>query len=171
MKIQLTLILFFAFSISQIQAQESASEILEKAYVKAQKENKNVFVKFTASWCGWCKKMDKQMKSEECKDLFDANYVSVSLVVQEYGENQKLENAGGEDLKNKYHGKGAGLPYWLIFDKNGKLIADANDANGNNTGCPATKSEVETFIKTLKKTSKLTDKELAVIYNTFYEEG
>jgi thioredoxin-related protein len=84
MKLKITL-LFFIVSVftTQAQTQASASNILDKAYKQATAENKNVFVKYSASWCGWCKKMDKQMKNESCKALFDNNYVIVTLVVHE----------------------------------------------------------------------------------------
>lgn len=162
--------MLFALTLLQVQAQESAEEILKKAYKQAKKEKKNVFVKFSASWCGWCKRMDKLMKSDECQDLFDKNYIVVQLVVQESADNKHLENSGGLELKNKYKGKGSGLPFWLIFDKDGNLIGDAFDAKGQNTGSPITKDEVDAFVATLKKTSKLNEKELKVIYDTFYEK-
>lgn len=51
------LILFVMVNLSG--AQDTASDILKNASKKAKLENKNVFVMFNASWCGWCKKMDK----------------------------------------------------------------------------------------------------------------
>jgi thioredoxin-related protein len=58
--------LIFVFIAQPSSAQENASDILDKAYVKAKEENKNVFVIFHASWCGWCKRMDKNMNDDPC---------------------------------------------------------------------------------------------------------
>lgn len=44
----------------------SATEILNEANSRAAKENKNVFVIFHASWCGWYQKMDSAMNDPAC---------------------------------------------------------------------------------------------------------
>jgi len=144
-------------------AQESASDILDKAYVKAQEENKNVFVIFHASWCGWCKQMDKNMNDDSCKDLFERNYVITHLVVQESRENKHLENPGADEVLKKYKGEKSGIPFWLIFDKDGKLLEDSFNSTGQNLGCPATGEEVAEFVSILKNTSDMKEKELEIV--------
>jgi len=168
MKLRL-ITLFFISSVFVLQAQEkeSASSILEKAYSQAKAENKTVFVKYSASWCGWCKRMDKHMKSDDCKAFFDDNYVTVTLVVKESGKNKHLEHPEGSEYLKKHKGEKSGLPFWVILDTNGKVIEDSYDTNGDNLGCPATETEINEFIKILKKTSKLTDKDLEIIAKTF----
>ena len=103
MKLKLITLLFIAtvFTI-QTKAQNSASSILENAYSQAKLENKNVFVKYSASWCGWCKRMDKQMKSDSCKSFFDSNYVIVTLVVKESEKNKHLEHPEATDFLKKH---------------------------------------------------------------------
>ena len=160
--------MLFLFTITHVcDAQESASEILKKASEKAKLENKNVFVMFHASWCGWCKKMDKGMNYEACKSFFDANYVIEHLTVKESPNNKHLENAGAEDLLIKYKGGNSGIPFWLIFDSSGNLLTDSLDENGQNLGCPASKEEVAVFIEKLKMTSSLKTNELEIISKVF----
>ena len=154
-------------SITPMFSQESASAILSKAMEKAKIENKNVFIMFHASWCGWCKKMDKNMKNKACNTFFDKNYVFEHLVVNEATDKKHLENPGAEALLAKYKGETAGIPFWLIFDKNGNFLADSFDGNGQNLGCPVSKEEVSVFIEKLKRTSTLTQKELDVISAVF----
>lgn len=154
-------------SITAVKAQEQASVVVDKAIAQAKKENKKVFIMFHASWCGWCKKMDNAMTSPACKDLFNANYVIAHLTVKESPKNTNLENPGGEIILNKYKGEQAGLPFWVILDANGQLLTDSFDVKGENLGCPSTQQEVSEFKAKLKKTSKLNDKQLAVIANAF----
>ncbi len=159
--------LFLLAGLTGVTAQETASSILEKASSQAKKENKKVFVMFHASWCSWCKKMDNNMNSEACKKFFDDNYVVAHLVVQESPKNKSLETPGGAEVLQKYKGEKAGLPYWVILDPKGTLLADCNNAKGENLGCPASPEEVVVFTEKLKMTSKLSEKQLAVITETF----
>jgi hypothetical protein len=71
-----------------------------------------------------------------------------------------------------------GIPFWLIFDAKGNLLADCQTrpdgaalaTKGENTGCPATKEEVAHFIKVLKKTSSLNADQLAVVEKNFIKK-
>ena len=166
----------FLSIIGKSQAPEPADAILKEAGSVAAKENKNVFVLFHASWCGWCHKMDTAMNDNSVKRFFTDNYVIRHLVVYESKGKENLENPGALDLLKKYKGDEKGIPYWLIFDKNGKLLADSKlrpDGggleSGDNTGCPASEKEVAHFVKVLKETSSLKDDELSVIEKRFRE--
>jgi len=91
--------------------------------------------------------------------------------VPESKEKLPDENPGAAELMKKYKTYEAGLPFWLVLDKEGSLLEDSfmNTANGKsaNIGCPASKTEVAAFIKILKSTSVLTGKELIVISAIF----
>jgi thioredoxin-related protein len=152
----------------------TAAAILQEATQLAARENKNVLILFTASWCGWCHKMDKSLADSSCKTFFDDNYVIRHIVVDETKDKKHLENPGGGEMKKQYHGEGLGIPFWLVFDKDGKLLADskirkegAGPEKGENTGCPATAEEVEHFISVLRKTSRMTDAQLETVRKRF----
>jgi thiol-disulfide isomerase/thioredoxin len=160
------LILTACLILSNINAQvrpESADKILNDAYKVAAKEKKNVFVIFHASWCGWCKKLDASINDPVCKDFFEKNYMIVHLTAMESKENKNLENPGATELYSKYAGTSSGIPFFLIFDKKGTLLADSKiraqgeglDKPGKNMGCPASEEEVAAFINVLKKTSRI----------------
>ena len=166
----------FLSVIGRAQAPASADAVLKDAYSVAAKEKKNVFVLFHASWCGWCHKMDTAMNDESVKKFFTDNYVIRHLVVYESKGKENLENPGAVDLLKKYKGNEQGIPYWLIFDTSGKLLADSKLRpegggleTGDNTGCPASEKEVAHFINVLKETSSLKDTELSVIEKRFRE--
>lgn len=145
----------------------SAEEVLKPVYAKAAKENKNVLVIFHASWCGWCRKMDSSLHDKAVKPLIDKSYVTTHLSVYESDNKKELENAGALEMLTKLGGADQGIPYWVVLDKNGKLLADAQYKPGENSGCPATEEEVAHFIGVLKKTSSLTESQLKVIEKRF----
>src|SRR6266516_3751161 len=88
----------------QLQAQEqpkTTDEILKEATMQAAKSNKNVFIIFHASWCGWCHKMDTAMNDNTVKSFFDDNYIIRHLTVYESKGKEHLENPGALDLLKK----------------------------------------------------------------------
>jgi thioredoxin-related protein len=157
-KILVLLVASLLFYSTSVSAQETTTNLLEKAQVKAKKEGKAIFIKFEASWCGWCHKMTKDMKAEGTKKFFEDNYVIVPVVVNESKGKEKLENPGSRDLLKKYNGDKAGLPFWLILDSDLKVITDSFNANGQNLGGPASKEEVNQFINKIKKSAKMVSK-------------
>ncbi len=174
----LKLLLIFCFVFLSVLAQpaRTADEIMKEAYARAKKEKKNVFVKFSASWCGWCHKMENSMKDPACKKFFDDNFVIVQLIVDESKDKKDLENPGADAVRTKYNGdKNDGIPFWIIVDNNGKLLGDCYirkageslTVKGKNSGCPANEEEVANFIAVLKKTTPLTPAQLAIISERF----
>ena len=167
-------LLILLFSSSAVMAQAppaDASTIVNSALKKAASKNKNTLLIFHASWCGWCHKMDSSLNDPSCKAFFDKYYVIEHLVVMESKDKLALENPGGMDYMKKYSGDTEGLPYWVILDKNGNLLADSRmnkeNPKGSNTGCPASEKEVNYFIDVLKSSSKLTNDQLQIIAKRF----
>ena len=157
------------------QPAKQTNDVLQEAYRKAAAENKNVFLMFHASWCGWCHKLDSSLNHESIKDIFDKNYVTTHLTVYESKNKKEFENPGALEFLTRYKGNDIGIPYWIILDKNGKWLADSQirpegaDYNhvGENVGCPASREEVNHFLKVLGKTSTLNGTELMAIEKKF----
>ncbi len=146
-------ILFSLFlTVSSLLNAQTATEIMNDAYQQAKVEHKNVFLIFHASWCGWCKKMEKNMEDPLVKEYFDANYVKAFITVDERGEKANLNTPGGAELVEKLGGQKQGLPYWVILDEKGNVLKDSK-INGQNVGGPASEKEVEYLISTLEPTS------------------
>ena len=138
----------------------TADTILQKAYKQASLENKKVFVIFHASWCHWCHVLDTAMNDPQCKKFFDDNYVICHLVIREDPKKIFLENPGATEIFNKYVGNEPGIPFSIIYDKDGKAL-------GTFDGYPAFEDGFSDFKKLLKKTSSITDEQFAVIKNKF----
>ena len=171
MKIKTLLLALSFICFTQINAQEntqdSADTILKKAYTEAKKGNKRVLLMFHASWCGWCHKMDKNMADPAVKDYFDKNFVITHLTVMEAKDKKHLENPGAMELMKKHKAEKGGIPFWIIYNKKGKMLTDSRDVKGNNLGCPASKTEVAEFIGKLKKTTKISSKNVAAVTAVF----
>ncbi len=174
-------ILFFILALSaasNLHAQTTpatAKTVLNAALIDAGKQNKKVLLMFHASWCGWCHKMDTSLNDPSIKKYFDDNFIITHITVLESKGKENLENPGGKEMMEHYNGKDQGLPYWLVLDKNGKLLFDSQvrtkqddgTVKGANVGCPANEKEVAYFIDILKKTTSLTQAELTTISKRF----
>ena len=178
MKFKLFLLVCISLISVSITAQdtpEPADKIMAEAYSVAAKDGKNVLVIFHASWCGWCKKFEASITDPTCKDYFNKNFVIVHLDILERADKKNLENPGATELFNKYGGAGGGIPFFLIFDKKGTLLADSK------INLPEMQlikhlrildvlqadEEVAEFIKILSKTSKINPSEITAVSERF----
>ncbi|WP_410219925.1 thioredoxin family protein [Pedobacter sp.] len=173
----LSIVILCVYSFTAMaQTKLTADDILNNAIKEAKATHKKVFIKFSASWCGWCHKMDDSMKDPAIKAYFDNNFVMRQLIVMENKDKKDLETPGAEEMMKKYNSEGFGIPLWFIFDENGKLLADSHirpkgtgfETKGTSIiGCPASESEVALFIDILRSTTKLKEAELRKIYWVF----
>jgi thioredoxin-related protein len=161
-----SLLFLFALS-SKAQQTPSADAVLKEARTQAAKENKKIMVIFHASWCGWCHKMDTSLNDPSVKAFFDKNYIITHLTIQESKDKKNLENPGAEELNKKWGGENQGIPFWVIMDKDGNILADSQIEPGKNVGCPANAEEVAHFIKVLRKTSSINDEEIVEVEKRF----
>lgn len=90
-------------------------EQIKTALQQAQKENKNVLLKFGANWCGWCHLLSDMFKENaEISKLLNENYVLVLIDVDK-GHNADVVQQYGQPTKH-------GLPVLVVLDQNGKQL-------------------------------------------------
>ena len=173
MKKLFSLTLFTLLSVMFLVAQDkalSSDEILNDAKKIAISEDKDIFLMFHASWCGWCKRMDAAMMDDTCRDYFEKNFVIIHMVVKESPGKKHLENPGANELLASHGGERSGIPFWLIFDKKGDFVADSfmeKDGKKGNIGCPARDDEVAAFIEKLKLAGPISQDEEKKITERF----
>ena len=78
----------------------------------------------------------------------------------------KIQKAG-QELMNKYKGGNAGLPFWLILNPKGEVLADSFDAKGEKSGITCDTGRSNHFHCQAGKASKLSNEESQIIEKVF----
>jgi thiol:disulfide interchange protein len=137
-----------------------AKTLIDQAVKTAKAHNKTVFVHISASWCGWCHKLDHALNSSDVSPLFAKHYEIVGLTALEQGGKKSLENPGVDSVM-KALGLHGGPPLYAFIDGEGKEISSSLVMpNDGNIGYPAIPEEIAAFGELLKKTAPaMTDAE------------
>lgn len=86
---------------------------LDKALIKADKEEKLVLADMSAIWCPTCRRLDNEVFSDESvKQVIEKNYVFSRI---------EYESKEGEAFMKKYQVKG--FPTLLVLDSQGNKLA------------------------------------------------
>ena len=135
----------------------SADTTLARGIDRAKAESKSVFVYFSAPWCRWCHKLDEYLRQPAIANIFNSAFVPVKIDVDRM--------TGGKEMDKRTRGDAKpGIPFFAVLDASGKKLADSNDPDLGNLGCPYTPEEVALFMKLLRRTApKLTDADIATL--------
>ena len=146
-----------------------ASPILTKPAAIARKENKLIFVSFSASWCGPCKRMHKVLENPPVAPIWNKYFVDSTVVVDEAKEKAHLNTPGGNELRTQLGGDKEGIPFWAFLKPDGTVLERSlMKGPGTNIGCPMTKEEIDSFMAKLKThVPKMPEAERATIRTAF----
>ncbi|HCW76616.1 MAG TPA: hypothetical protein DHU63_08765 [Candidatus Marinimicrobia bacterium] len=109
----IVLTLMFAFGIAEEQTSIYKELTLTQAVAEAQTGQRMVMVHFYATWCGYCKAMDKDTFNDATvRTVLNKKYIPIQIDV---------ESPVGLELTKKYQIHGT--PVIAIFDETGKMIS------------------------------------------------
>jgi uncharacterized protein YyaL (SSP411 family) len=134
MKIRYIIILLsVAFIATSFKPKKKAVEVnwysWNDAYPSAKKDNKLILVDVYTSWCGWCKKMDRDVFSDpDVQKLLSDNFVNVKLNPERTDVNYKMDTVSlnGYQMYNLLtNGQRSGFPTIVVLDPSNNQIIHA----------------------------------------------
>ncbi len=170
----LMLVLMFAVPSLAAESPTSAEEVLAQARAQAAEQHKTIFLIFSASWCGYCRKLDAFLARPEVNPIITRHFVIARLSVsEEYRRvNPQPNSPGAEELDLKLGGPKGPVPFFALLDPRGELIINScrpvkDKAAGENIGFPIEPDEIDWFMTMLRKGAPgLTVNEARVIENS-----
>ena len=150
-----------------------AREVLAGVLAKAKASGRTPLVLFHASWCGWCRKLERALASPEVSGVLGKYFESAWLDVLERAGRKSLENPGGNELLASWGGADAGLPFYAVLDAKGNVLASAlmTGTDGKVSGAagfPGTPGEIEHFLAMLRKGApRMTPAEIDALRKAF----
>ena len=141
MKTFLAILMTVALTSMAFAAKEGWIDDLEKAKAQAKAENKKILLDFTGSdWCGWCKKLDAEVFSQQAwKDYAAKHLVLVEVDFPHSFQLPEATKKQNDALAKKFNI--SGFPTIIITSASGQKKGELGYVEGG----------PEAFLKALKK--------------------
>ena len=94
----------------------------EKALEEAESDDKKIIVDIYTDWCGWCKKMDKDVyENKKIKKIIDKSFIVVKLDAEGTG---KIKYNGTEFTETglALYFEASGYPTTVFLEPDGEVI-------------------------------------------------
>jgi thioredoxin-related protein len=138
---------------------QDANQLLSSALDEAKSEQKSVFLRFGAPWCGWCHKLDDVLRQPAVAEALGADLVVLKVDVDRM--------TGGKEIQKKYQTAG-GIPWFAVLSPDGTVVAKSELAGGSNIGFPTEPAEIDHVVKMLcDGGKKMTDAQKATVRKAF----
>ena len=139
-----------------------ADEVLAAALAEAGRTDKLVFLHSGAPWCGWCKRLEAWMARPEIAEVLAKDFVPVKIDVDRM--------LGGKAIGDKYVDGYGGIPWIVILDPDGELMADSFNEERRNIGSPYYDWEIEYFGVMMRQVVRnITEAEIEAMQASFVE--
>jgi thiol-disulfide isomerase/thioredoxin len=122
---------------------KDADLVLREGLSRAASEDKRVFLKFGAPWCGWCHELDNWMAKPEIAAILDRDLVTVRIDIDRM--------TSGKDVLKRYRPEEkGGIPWFTILDSKGTALGNSDGPQGN-IGYPFKPEEIAHFMSLVEK--------------------
>ncbi len=136
-----------------------AQQALDAALSQASREDKQVFLRFGAPWCGWCHKLDDVVYQEGVWSALSADFVVLKVDVDRMPH--------GKDVQTRYQTAG-GIPWFAVLSSDGTAVSKSELAPGQNIGFPTERAEVDHVVKMLTgRHAHMTDAQADAVREAF----
>jgi thioredoxin-related protein len=125
---------------------KDAETLLRDALTRASSDDKKVFLRFGAPWCGWCHKLDDFLARPEISAILDRDFVMLKIDIDRM--------KSGKDVLSRYRPQESGIPWFVILDAKGEKLAKSETSDGSNIGYPVELKEIETFMAMITATGR-----------------
>ena len=136
-----------------------ANDVFAAALAQAKKEDKRVFIRVGAPWCGWCRRLDAFLAKPQIETILKKDYVFIKI------DQDRMKGAKAVIQRIRKPVEGAGIPWYAFLDKDGRILITSTKPGAGNIGFPSDpNTEIPYFIHMLKTTrSKITDADIEFI--------
>lgn len=121
----------------------------DSALITAKKLDKKIIVGVYTTWCGWCKRMDKEVFNDQrISGYLNENYVTVKLNAESNTKVTYKGKTGTEQTLARSFGV-TGYPTTLFFEADGQLITSLSGYFSADKFLPILKFLGEDYFKSM----------------------
>lgn len=133
----------------------NAKDVLDGAISRAKAENKKVFVRVGAPWCGWCRRMDAYITEPEIAAILEKDFIVTKIDAERM--------PGAEAVVGSLRpAQSGGIPWFAILNSDGEIVATSDAPDSGNIGFPQEPTVEVPYFKTILEQTKtnMTDEDV-----------